>query len=157
MRGKRKPIEQHVIEGTYREDRHGPLTTADMPEPPPERPAKLTEAEAAVWNEVVAGVLVGVVKKRDVPTLVELCRWVVRADRIAGKLDTMRPGVKGFTSLTTAAAIATDKILAMSARIGMTPLDRAKVRSEGNHPSGPPAAKVRVRGRTALDAEGAPK
>ena len=148
-----KALEKHILEGTYRADRHGPLTPADMPAPPPPMPAKLTGSVAVVWGEVVE-VLAGVVKARDVPTLVELCRWVGRADTIAGVLDGLEPGGKGYTSLITAAAIATDKVLLLSGRFGLSPADRAKLRSES---AGPAKPKVASRPRTRLDRKGPPK
>lgn len=153
-RGQRKSVEQHVLDGTYRADRHGPLTPDNTPAiAPPPMPPKLTETERVVWRQLV-GVLTGVVKPRDVTTLVELCRWVVRADTIAAVLAVAQPGQKGYTQLLTAAAIATDKVAVLSGRFGLSPADRAKL---GVDTSTPTPAKVKTRPRTKLDGEAPPK
>ena len=51
----RKPAMLHLIEGTYRPDRHGPKKRAKPKKPPDELgppPAELDAAEQAVWKEV---------------------------------------------------------------------------------------------------------
>lgn len=136
-----------MLDGTYRADRHGPLTPADQPAPPPPPPKHLTEAERKAWD-TLSNLLSGVVKPRDVPTLVELCRWVARADGLAVALESVGPGEKGFAQLLTASAIATDKVLLLSTRFGLSPADRMRLREEGR----PTVSKVRTRPRTALDA-----
>ncbi len=150
----RKSIEQHVLDGTYRKDRHGPLTPENAPAAaPPPTPANLTEAERVVWRELV-GLLAGVVKPRDTPTLVELCRWMARADLIAVALAATKPGAKGFAQLLTASAIATDKVAVLSGRFGLSPSDRAKLGADVHTPA---PAQVKTRPRTALDGQPPPK
>lgn len=152
-RGRRKPIEQHVLDGTYRADRHGPLAADDQPAAaPPMPPAKLTESEQSAWVDLT-DLLGGVVKPRDVPTLTELCRWVCRADTLAAALANLTPGAKGFAQLLTASAIATDKVLLLSTRFGLSPADRMRLREE----SRPTTAKVKTRPRTSLDDQAPPK
>lgn len=150
----RKPLEQRILDGTYKPSKHGPVTAADLPEPMPPKPKYLTEAESVAWDRL-ALVLVGVVKKRDVPTLVELCRWLARADKLAAQLDGMTLTAKGYPRLFTLAAIATDKVLLLSTRFGVSPADRAKLRAD--LPSGPAKPKVLTRPRTKLDKLGKPK
>jgi phage terminase small subunit len=151
----RKSVEQHVLDGTYRKDRHGPLTPENTPAtaPPPPVPSNLTTAERAAWKQLTA-LLAGVVKPRDTPTLVELCRWMARADLIAVALAAVKPGAKGFAQLLTAAAIATDKVAVLSGRFGLSPSDRAKLGADVHTPA---PAQVKTRPRTALDGQAPPK
>lgn len=145
----RKPIEKHQLEGTYRPDRHGPVNAADLPEPPPALPPGLPDDVAAKWVQAV-DLLAGVVKRRDVPLLIDLCRWLARSDKVAAKLDAMAAEEKGFNQTLIAAGIVTDKLLQLSGRFGMTPSDRAKLRVDHATTS---KARVSTRPRTKLDAQ----
>ncbi len=150
----RKSIEEHILNGTYRKDRHGPIEPADLPAPFPSKPKSLPVSAGAVWDRLAA-VLNGVAKARDVPTLEDLCRWIDRAERINVVLSAMDPAETGYVKALTGAAIATDKILQLSARFGISPADRAKLRSDTS--SGPPKPKVKVRTPTKSDRTGPPK
>ena len=152
MRGRRKSIEEHQLAGTYRADRHGPLTPDDEPAAaPPPMPPGLPDDAAAKWAELVA-VLAGRLKRPDVPMLENLARWMAEADKLSAVRAEMKPGDKGYAQNLTMYAIATDKIALHSTRFGMTPADRAKLRAEVA--TGPAKPKVATRPRTALDAKG---
>lgn len=152
-RGQRKSIEQHVLDGTYRAYRHGPLTADNSPSLTPlTKPANLTPAEGVAWDELVV-LLAGVVKPRDSFMLVELCRWVVRANAIAEALASMKVGAKGHAQMLTMSAIATDKVNLLSGRFGLSPSDRAKL---GANDHTPVVAKVKTRPVTKLDARRPP-
>lgn len=127
----RKSVEQHVLEGTYRADRHGPKPSASqmsrrLLQTPPKRPKDLTPAERAKWDATVpllSDRLIGV----DVALLTELVRWMVRADDVAAVLRKTPVVDKGYRSLAVTAAIATDKIAVLSTRLGLSPADRVKL------------------------------
>lgn len=148
----RKSVEDHVRDGTYRKDRHGPIPTASTSDDPvtkfPDRPASLTGRPAEVWDRL-AKVLGGVVRLRDVPTLEELCRWIERAERVDAELADMDPKETRFVKTLTGAAICTDKILKLSNCFGLSPSDRAKLKPEVSQ--GPPKPKVMTRQPTKLD------
>ncbi len=161
MGSPRKPIEEHVRNGTYREDRHGPLPGASLPvgDEPVERlvkPDSLGGRAAEVWADLT-GLLGGVVRRRDVPALVELCRWVERSERIAKELDAMEPTDREFKGLLISAGIATDKVAVLTARFGLSPADRARIKADRLAPVAPAKPKVKTRQPTKLDAAGGPK
>ena len=93
-------------------------------------------------------------KPRDVPVYLELLRWLHNADKAAKALEGMEATAPKFAQMLTASAIATDKILALSSRFGLTPSDRAKLRAE--LPAVAAKPKVATRPRTSLDTEGPP-
>jgi hypothetical protein len=107
----------------------------------------LSPAEASLWR--VAAARCGATAA-DEAGLRMLCRWwceVLRCDRALAECDPSRePGA--YKVRVTNAAIATDKMMILFARYGLTPLDRAKVKEES------PAAgerKVTTRQVTARD------
>jgi len=154
----RKSIDEHLRNGTYRPDRHGPLpvpvSPADAPAEKLVRPPSLTGRAAAVWDEL-AGLLGGIVRRKDIPALVELCRWIERSERIAATLDKLKPTEKEFKGLVVVAGIATDKVAVLTSRFGLSPADRAKIKAE--IAAGPPKPKVPVRPATKLDKQGGPR
>lgn len=145
----RKSTEDHLRDGTYKPSKHGPLPSAEPVEAERlRRPESLTGRAAAVWSELVK-LLTGVVRKRDVPVLAELCRWVERSERIAAVLDAIDATDPAFGKMLVNAGIATDKVAKLSALFGSTPADRAKVRAVVAEGGG--RGKVATRPRTSLD------
>lgn len=153
----RKPVEQHIIDGTYRKDRHGP---APQPDPdggddlgPPVKPRSLTGEAGKIWDQL-ARQLTGVLRARDTLLLVEMCRWWAELKRVQGALKKSRPGEKGYNQLLIGAGICSDKLDKLASRFGLTPADRAKLRAVEVVPGRP---KVATRPRTKLDQDGPPK
>src|SRR5262249_21180976 len=70
----RKPIEKHLLDGTFRADRHGPVPDDAGSGPAPVKPADLDDLAGAFWDRVVL-LLAGIVRDRDGEQLAELCRW----------------------------------------------------------------------------------
>ncbi|OWK34954.1 hypothetical protein FRUB_09796 [Fimbriiglobus ruber] len=126
---------------------------ADLPEPLPSKPSNLSERVGSIWDRIVP-LFAGVVKARDVPSLVDVCRWIDRAERTEARIEDMDPSDKAWTQALTGAAIATDKILALSARFGMTPGDRAKLRDTAAPAQTTP--RVKTRPATKFDKAGKP-
>ena len=151
MGRKRRAVEDRKLTGEYRADRHGPAPEEGGEAESLVRPSSLSTCAVLVWDELV-GMLAGVARKRDVPVLAELCRWVERSNRIAAALDAMQPTDKDFGRLLVSAGIATDKVDKLASRFGLNPTDRAKV-PQGE---GPAKAKVPTRPRTKLDTQGGP-
>jgi phage terminase small subunit len=147
-----KPIEAKVLDGTYRPGRDGPLAAADLPGPPPEKPANLSVAAGEWWDRIVV-LMAGIVKPTDIPLLTDVCRWLARMDALADLIDSTDPTDPGYHKALIGAAICTDKLSTLSTRFGMTPADRARLRVN----AGPQRAKVATRPRTKLDAAGPPK
>jgi hypothetical protein len=154
----RKSVAEHKANGTYRPGKHGVEEPAVVQDGPVveviERPEKLSEDAAKIWDELVE-LLKGSIRRRDVPALVELCRWIARADKVADELDAVSPTDAKFKALMIVAGIATDKVSDLTKRFGISPADRMKLRTEVQ--SAPVAAKVPTRPRTKLDRAGPPK
>lgn len=142
----RKSAQEHLENGTYRADRHGPLsapTSAD----PPRRPDGLSPAVAAKWDWVVSA-LATILRPHHGPLLVELCWWMAEADRLREAVEKKKPGAKGYCLLLKAMATATQSLLAFSQRLGLTPGDQAKLKVAVAAPAAKPKAAPP---RTALD------
>ncbi len=149
----RKPVVKHVLDGTYRADRHGPLPVDPDAVPAPVKPADLTGAAGDLWDRIVR-LLPGVVRDRDAEQLAEMCRWWARAQRVGAALDKAQPGSLRFGRLTSQAATATGTFDRIAKRFGLTPADRAALTVE---PTGPAKPKVATRPPTKLDKAGPPK
>src|ERR1700745_1086503 len=75
----RKPPQLHVVEGTYRKDRHGPLPSplAHL-EPLGDAPAEWQPAGKALWHEIGAQIPLGVASRHDRIAFEILCRLVIK-------------------------------------------------------------------------------
>lgn len=152
----KKSVDQHLKDGTYRQDRHGPVPAppaSDAP-PVPRKPAGMTPEAGAVWVELVP-LLAGAVRERDVRRLADLCAWWARFDAVTLALDDMSIGSVEYGRALIQLGICEDKVDRLGRGFGLTPESRAKIKPET--PAGPPAAKVPTRPRTKLDGMGPPK
>ncbi len=149
----RKPIEKHVLDGTYRADRHGVKPDDSASVQSPVKPADLNGPAGQCWDRVVA-VLAGIVRDRDAEQLAELCRWWARIQRVGEVLDKAKPGTLEYGRLMNAASTAAATFDRLAKRFGLTPADRAQLHVEA---TGPAKAKVATRPKTALDKAGPPK
>lgn len=148
-----KPVEKHVLDGTYRADRHGPLAgPAGATAPPPAKPADLAGEAAELWDHL-SRLLAGVVCERDGTHLAELCRWWAELRRTQAGLATAEVGGVRYTALLAAAAKCSQQFDRLASRFGLTPADRARLKTEA---AGPAKPKVAVRPPTKLDGEGPP-
>ena len=150
----RKPIERHVLDGTYRADRHGAIL-ADLGDAfaPPVKPPDLTGDASKLWDTLIV-MLAGVVRDRDGLMLSELCEWWSELRRVKTALVASAPDAKGYNQLLVAAGICSDKFDKIANRFGLTPCDRAKLGAES---TGPVKPRVATRPKTALDLSGPPK
>ena len=149
----RKPVEKHVLDGTYRPDRHGVKPDDSGSVAPPIKPGDLKGPAGECWDRVVS-VLAGVVRDRDAEQLAELCRWWARVQRVGAALDKEKPGSLEYGRLMTQASSAAATFDRVAKRFGLTPADRAQLHVEA---TGPVKAKVATRPKTALDKAGPPK
>src|SRR5262245_17594272 len=122
----KRPIEDRLLDGTYKPSKHGPVYAPPQPAETLKKPAALTGKAGAVWKELVE-TLGGTVRRRDVPALAELCRWIERSDRVAKELDALAVTDPEFKALLVCAGICADKIASLSAKFGATPVDGQKV------------------------------
>jgi phage terminase small subunit len=150
----RKPTEQHVLAGTYRRDRHGPLEdAADGSFAPPEKPAGLGSKASDFWD-VVVKLLEGVVRERDGPQLHQLCFWWAKWEDAEIAIQDFEIGTMDYTRALNVASVASQNFDRIAKRFGLTPADRAALRAEHATTQKP---KVATRPKTQLDKQGAPK
>jgi phage terminase small subunit len=177
----RKSLAQHIKDGTYRKDRHGPLpgdgdtavgvessgkvggkaagatTGQSVVSEPVKMPVQATQSaanQAKLWNELTK-LLGETVTDRDAHMLREMCWWWAELLKIQEQLGNMVPGQTRYKETLTAAGVAIDKVTRIGEKFGLTPGDRAKLGVGAS--SGPPVAKVAVKPKTKLDAMGPPK
>lgn len=152
----RKPTEKHILDGTFRKDRHGPPADVlgdDVAAKPPERPAGLAPTAAVFWDRII-GLLEGVVRERDGPQLHQLCFWWSQWETAELSLQDYEIGTIAHTRIFNAASTASQNFDRIARRFGMTPVDRAAMRAEATARTKP---KVATKPKTALDKKGAPK
>lgn len=166
----KKSLQDHIRDGTYRRDRHGPLPgekatqaveqgvsskTADkLPSVPPAANRQCSASESDLRGEL-EGLIGQTLTPRDSHMLDELCWWWAELRRVQNQLKEIIPGQKGYKDTLSAAGGALDRVIKIAERFGLTPADRAKL-GVGNG-SGPVVAKVPVRPKTKLDQQGPPK
>ena len=151
----RKSIDQHLRDGTYRADRHGPIATDQLESqapPPPAMPGEVVGLAAEFWRRIV-GLLGNLIRDRDAPLLAELCWHWAELQRIKTEIALVTPGTGNYRDLLIANGICTDKFDRIARRFGMTPVDRAKLKVESVGPAKP---KVATRPPTANDRRGPP-
>ena len=144
MRGRpRKPVERKILDGTFRQDRDGPAPAGPLGEPA--KPPFLSPIAADLWDLVVPGLVAqGVAGERDTPALVSMCEWWslyrVNMDRLyqtaGGQARKVPLAGKPARALQIGAAEASRQFQALAARFGLTPADRARLKT----PEQPPAA-----------------
>lgn len=151
-----KSLQDHIRDGTYRRDRHGPRpeerAAAQPPSVPPLKPEVISASQSELWDQL-SELLAGVVSERDAPILLELCWWWSELRRVQVALRAMVPGAKLYKDTLIAAGICSTNLDRLASRFGLTPADRARLKAD----TGPPKAKVPTRPRTKLDAAGPPK
>lgn len=164
MPAHRKSLEDHVRDGTYRADRHGPLPEGfkasvaaakpivhSLPCGPLVKPADLKGEAEKVWNALLP-LLGSIATERDAPLLADLCTWWAELGRVRVRLKKVMPGEVEYNRLLIAAGICADKVDKIAARFGLTPADRAKLRID----TGPAKPKIVTRPRQFKGEDGPP-
>lgn len=146
-----KPLEQKVLDGSYRPCKDGPLPeklqswrSGDGPAPgPPEKPTDLSEEASKMWDHVLATVP-GRVWPSDLVYLVMYCEWWALWVDAQKKMKGSPSAVKSLTGF----GIMTDKLDKLGAKFGLSPKDRMAMPVVED---GPKKARVDSRQPTDLD------
>ena len=112
MARQKKPPILHVVQGTHRKDRHGPLPSplAHL-EPLGPPPADWKPAAKALWHEIGGMIPLGVAGKSDRIVFEVLVRMVAK---VREKPESLTPALAS-------------QIRACAAAFGMSPADRSRV------------------------------
>lgn len=92
-------------------------------------PCPLKGVAAELWAQVVASSPEGVLRAIDAPHLAGMCRWGAEYHRASTALAKTAPTNPAHYRLMLAAAMAWKHFAAASSRFGMTPIDRARLKS----------------------------
>lgn len=71
----RKPVAQHLAEGTYRAHRHGPAATITKPKGKLRKPDGLTDRQSAIWDELESMLPPGVAGEADSIAFAMFVTW----------------------------------------------------------------------------------
>src|SRR6516162_1278228 len=138
-----KPIELHVLEGTFDRRRHAGQADVGA-EGVPLPPRGLGRAALAFWRQVVPELIrAGIARAIDAPELTLMCQWHARYQKYGRQLDRTRPTARAFQALLLAAHLASTRFDKTAAKFGLTPVDRARIRVQ----AAPSGAKVTSRQR----------
>jgi P27 family predicted phage terminase small subunit len=132
----RKAIESHLIEGTYRADRHGDVAGQILPAGTPIKPAGMSEYSGKLWDQVVTELTSeGVAKRIDTIALAEMCQWYARYRKSSDEFDLMKPKAKGANKMLQQALASWKEFEKSMSKFGLTPADRAKLRITDTKPN----------------------
>lgn len=121
----RKPIAQHVLDGTYRHDRHADTW---QPTGEPETPDWLGPDAQALWQSIVPPLVAsGVATALDAAELAALCDWWGMYRQAIDKLPTLDPDSKLYFKTQMIAVTSFKQFSAIASKFGLTPSDRAKL------------------------------
>jgi P27 family predicted phage terminase small subunit len=133
---KMKPTAMHQLHGTLRPTRHGPTEhpideLIGLPEMPPGMP----EQAVKLWNAIVPQLVKAkVAVNLDSTELAAMCRWWCRYEEIMTEVESAAPYDKETENrqarLERRAKAAWHTFDSIASRYGLTPADRARLRTE---------------------------
>jgi len=123
-----KPTKQHLLHGTYREDRHGDRLDVLTPDGAPDMPEGLSAGQSQVWQMVVDSLPAEVLSAGDAIELVGLVVWHELFERLAEAVRECDVRDKAAYSLTIRMGQAWNHVSAILGKFGMSPGDRAKLK-----------------------------
>lgn len=134
-----KPIAQHILQGTYRPDRHA-LSAEATGEP--SKPEGLTGEAGALWDDIVPQLVAsGIAKAVDGPALLALCRWW----QVWREIDAKLQATPSYP-LTMQASAAWKAYSAIASKFGLDPSSRASLKVPPPPKTGGVAQFARNRG-----------
>jgi phage terminase small subunit len=124
----RKPTAQKIAEGTYRADRDAGSVAASGAPVPPEG---MSAAARTHWDALAPGLAAsGVAAECDSQALALLCWWLVEVHHLTRAIDAARAAGGAVAPATyVQMGIATDKFDRLAGRFGLTPSERAKLKT----------------------------
>lgn len=173
----RKPIKQHLLDGTYRADRHGPVppslrhllkpkmtnaggptkasqapmfpahVLAEMKPGELKKPDSLSPEAGVVWDHVIA-TRGECLEPADTFSLVMLCEWWAIFEKARAEARSADP--TEFPRMLPSMKTASDQFWGIARSFGLNPADRAKMQPT-TASAEPSAPKVESRPKTRLD------
>src|ERR1700743_1102074 len=123
-----KPLEDHVLQGTFREDRHGAESFAFRPDGYAEKPKDLGKLAAWLWDFIVEDLhRKNVATKIDSIKLAEACRWYERYHRYAKAADKKKVDDKSAYRILISAKMCWEKFDQIATAFGLDPVARMRL------------------------------
>lgn len=139
------PAETKKLRGTFRPGRDGPEDHAmdDLGTDKVRMPKSLKGDAARLWQRVIPPMRkAGIVRNTDVPIAVEMCRWFAKYRELFKKMNQLDSNPPEFETVDDEVAYERNAALIQrrtdnawknfchaAARLGLTPADRARIRS----------------------------
>lgn len=131
----RKPTAAHVLESTYRHDRHG-QGAEWVPEGQPSPPDWLSADARQFWDVIVPQLIAkGVATLADEASLIGLCDWWAQYLAASRALRAIDYADTSAYRLLNQAAVAWKSFAGIASKFGLTPSDRAALRLPLEQPS----------------------
>ncbi len=125
-----KSTAAHKRDGTFRDDRHGDrVPDAEFPDAQLACPEDLSGEAAVAWYRVVKSLPPDYLKQADIDHLAGMCRWLAQFNAISAAMEKIEVTAPPYYKLSMLAGMAWKHFAAASSRFGMTPADRAKLRT----------------------------
>jgi phage terminase small subunit len=131
----KKPIAMKILEGTYRRDRDGDLDSIVLGEGEPRKPDDLDGLAGEFWDAWVPHlVALGVAKEIDSLALEQMCFWWGSAKELRKILQKISKAAltKEYFRVQVLTAQADKSFNHIASRFGLTPADRARLRTENS-------------------------
>ena len=132
----RKPDDLKILTGTFRDDRSGSGASVEADgEPAP--PKHLAGEALQFWKEIVPDLVAkGIAKRLDSTVLAIMCQWYARYLKYSKQLDKMKPADPDLFRQQLLAVGAFKQFDKIAGRFGITPSDRAKLRTSDKPKAG---------------------
>ena len=133
----RKSNDLKIIEGTWREDRHGPAAGALLADSAPEMPKGMSKDAQECWRGLIDRLhSTGRVSSEDSRSFLGLCEWWAEYRKVRRSLSKMAVSHKYYFRTQQLASVAWKAFCMAGAKFGLTPSDRAGMRVESKKPEG---------------------
>lgn len=135
---KKKPTEAHKLAGSYRADRHGGALDAILAASIPIKPSYLGPEASKIWDAIIATLPAAAVSSLDTWALEQcavaaaLARWNAEYLQLDPSCEEAQKAFLKFS----------DKYEKLGGRFGLTPADRAKIKSGEAKPNDDPLAML---------------
>lgn len=120
-----KSTAQHKADGTYNVTRHRNRADVNWPAHAPEPPADLTPYAYNMWQTYIATCPPEMLSEVDSTVLEQACRW----GAISAELTTFVEHNPLQLDVLKAAATASQKFYAYCSKLGLSPVDRARLKA----------------------------
>jgi P27 family predicted phage terminase small subunit len=133
---KPKPTEQHKLHGTFRSDRHGPADhPIDKLDGIPKMPPGMPSQAIKLWKVLVPQLIkVKTAVELDSTEIAAMCRWWAQYNELMSRVESEAPyddesDIRQWR-LEKRAKAAWNAFDSIASRFGLTPADRARLRSD---------------------------